>query len=155
MYIYIYIYTAFIRRTSWRLLWNFQSSGFSEFGVELGRVEHSRCSRSQRARVVAVHQHVTVTLYFLVVPASVLPCGVSRVGNLFCLSHCGCKGAVDAGDHSQWDTIGRTPLHEWSARRRGLGFHNKQTNTHVPAGLEPVILAVEWPQTSLPSRAVC
>jgi hypothetical protein len=48
-------------------------------------------------------------------------------------------------------TICRTPLHEWSARRRD--FYQKTHNTHKrqtsmpPAGFEPTILVSERPQT--------
>ena len=52
-------------------------------------------------------------------------------------------------DHTQRrTTIGRTPLDEWSARRRDLYLttHNRQTST-PPAGFEPTISAGERPQT--------
>jgi hypothetical protein len=47
-------------------------------------------------------------------------------------------------------TLGRTPLDEWSARRRDLylkthNTHNRQTSM-PPAGLEPTIPASERPQ---------
>jgi hypothetical protein len=43
-------------------------------------------------------------------------------------------------DHTQWhNTVGRTPLDEWSARRRELYLtntqHPQQTNMHVPGGI--------------------
>jgi hypothetical protein len=43
-------------------------------------------------------------------------------------------------DHTQWhNTVGRTPLYEWSARRRDLYLtntqHSQQTNIHVPGGI--------------------
>jgi hypothetical protein len=43
-------------------------------------------------------------------------------------------------DHTQWHTIvGRTPLDEWSARRRDLYLtntqHSQQTNIHAPGGI--------------------
>jgi hypothetical protein len=42
-------------------------------------------------------------------------------------------------DHTQRTTIGRTPLDEWSARRRDLYLnntqHTKQTNIHIPGGI--------------------
>jgi hypothetical protein len=48
-------------------------------------------------------------------------------------------------------TLGRTPLDEWSVRRRDLyptahNTHNRQT-TVTPVGFEPATLASEWPQT--------
>ena len=55
-------------------------------------------------------------------------------------------------DHTQWHTtVGRTPLDEWSARRRDLyltthNTHNRQTS--VPSvGFEPTISAGVRPQT--------
>ena len=48
-------------------------------------------------------------------------------------------------------TLGRTPLEEWSARRRDLYLTTHNTHKKhaymVPAGFEPVIPASEWPQT--------
>jgi len=55
-------------------------------------------------------------------------------------------------DHTQRRiTVGRTPLDEWSARRRDLYLathnnHNKQTSM-PPVGFEPTISADEQPQT--------
>ena len=48
-------------------------------------------------------------------------------------------------------TVGRTPLDEWSARRRDLyltthNTHNRQTSM-PPVGIEPTISAGERPQT--------
>ena len=69
-------------------------------------------------------------------------------------------------------TVGRTPLHEGGARRRGLYLttqnthsssqrplpyntkHSQQTNIHTPVGFEPTISANEWPQTYTLDRAV-
>jgi len=55
-------------------------------------------------------------------------------------------------DHTQWrTTVGRTPLDEWSARRRDLylvthNTHNRQTS--MPAvGFEPTVSAGERPRT--------
>jgi len=54
-------------------------------------------------------------------------------------------------------TVGRTPLDEWSARRRDLyltthNIHNRQTS--MPStGFEPTISADEWPQTYALDRA--
>jgi hypothetical protein len=44
-------------------------------------------------------------------------------------------------DHTQWhNTDGRTPLDEWSARRRDLYLtntqHSQQTNIHAPGGIQ-------------------
>ena len=55
-------------------------------------------------------------------------------------------------DHTQRrSTVGRTPLDEWSARRRDLylttpNTHNKQTSM-PPVGFEPMISAGERPET--------
>jgi len=54
-------------------------------------------------------------------------------------------------DHTQRrTTLGRTPLDEWSARRRDLyltthNTHNRQTST-PPVGFEPTLSAGERPQ---------
>ena len=50
--------------------------------------------------------------------------------------------------HSEKHTFGRTPLGEWSARRRGLYQYNTQQTSMPPAGFEPAIPAIERPQTS-------
>ena len=53
-------------------------------------------------------------------------------------------------------TVGRTPLDEWSARRRDLCItrhHPQQTDVHAPMRFEPTISAGEWPQTYLLDRA--
>ena len=61
-------------------------------------------------------------------------------------------------DHIQRrTTVGRTPLDEWSARRRDLYLtthdtHNRQISM-PPVGLEPTISAGEWPQTYTLDRA--
>ena len=58
-------------------------------------------------------------------------------------------------DHTQrHTTVGRTPLDEWSARRRDLYLttHNTQTSM-PPAGFEPTISAGERPQTYALDRA--
>jgi len=60
--------------------------------------------------------------------------------------------------HTQRRTIvGRTPLDEWSARRRDLyltthNTHNRQTSI-PPVRFEPTISAGEWPQTYALGRA--
>ena len=53
--------------------------------------------------------------------------------------------------------LGRTPLDEWSARRRYLylttqNTHNRQTST-PPARFDPTTPASEWPQTHALDRA--
>jgi hypothetical protein len=53
--------------------------------------------------------------------------------------------------------LGRTPLHEWSARRRDLyltthNTHKRQTSM-PPAGFEPTVPASERPQTHAIHRA--
>jgi len=61
-------------------------------------------------------------------------------------------------DHTQRrTTVGRTPLDEWSVRRRDLyltthNTQNRQTST-PPAGFEPTISAGERPQTYTLDRA--
>ena len=61
-------------------------------------------------------------------------------------------------DHTQRRSIvGRTPLDEWSARRRDLyltthNTHNRQTSM-PPLGFEPTISASERPQTYALDRA--
>ena len=61
-------------------------------------------------------------------------------------------------DHTQRrTTVGRTPLDEWSARRRDLyltthNTHNRQTSM-PPVGFEPTISAGERPQTYALDRA--
>jgi len=61
-------------------------------------------------------------------------------------------------DHTQWrTTVGRTPLEEWSARRRDLyltthNTHNRQTSM-LPVGFEPTISAGERPQIYVLFRA--
>ena len=61
-------------------------------------------------------------------------------------------------DHTQRrTTVGRSPLDEWSARRRDLyltthNTHNRQTSMS-PVGFEPTISAGERPQTYALDRA--
>ena len=61
-------------------------------------------------------------------------------------------------DHTQRrTTVGRTPLDEWSARRRDLyltthNIHNRQTSMPL-VGFEPTISAGERPQTYALDRA--
>ena len=60
-------------------------------------------------------------------------------------------------DHTRRATVGRTPLHEWSARRKDLylsthNTHNRQTSKPW-VGFEPTISAGERPQTSASDRA--
>ena len=44
-------------------------------------------------------------------------------------------------------TIGRTPLDEWSARRRELCLKNHNSHNTLPAGFEPEIPEIDRPQT--------
>ena len=61
-------------------------------------------------------------------------------------------------DHTQrHTTVGRTPLDEWSARRRDLyltthNIHNRQTSM-PPVGFEPTVSAGERPQNYALDRA--
>jgi hypothetical protein len=49
-------------------------------------------------------------------------------------------------DHTQRrNTFGRTPLDEWSARRKDNTRHSQQKNIHAPVGFEPTISAGERP----------
>ena len=55
-------------------------------------------------------------------------------------------------DHTQWHiTVGRTPLDEWSARRKDLylATHNTQNRqtSMSPEGFEPTIPSIGRPQT--------
>jgi hypothetical protein len=43
----------------------------------------------------------------------------------FCLSHCWCRGLHCTRPHTQTQ-LGRAPLDEWSARRRGRYLHSRQ-----------------------------
>jgi hypothetical protein len=62
-------------------------------------------------------------------------------------------------NHTELDTYGRTPLSEWSARRRDLYLH--RTTEHINtrekrmpwAGFEPAIPAIKRPQTYALDRA--
>jgi hypothetical protein len=56
--------------------------------------------------------------------------------------------------HSDSHTLGRTPLVEWSSRRRDLYLttHNRQISI-PPVGFEPAIAASERPQTHALDRA--
>ena len=63
----------------------------------------------------------------------------------------------DNTQHSQQKDIHRTPLYEWSARRRDLHLtthntHNRQTSI-PPVGFEPTVSAGELPQTYALDRA--
>ena len=85
-----------------------------------------------------------------------LPC-------FFPLWRCGPTRAVASSftrflDHTQrHTTVGRTPLDEWSARRKDLyltthNTHNRQTSKPLE-GFELTISAGEWPQTYAVDRA--
>ena len=61
------------------------------------------------------------------------------------------------GHTQQCITVSRTPLDEWSARRRDLYLtthnkHNRQISM-PPVGFEPTISAGKWPQTYALDRA--
>ena len=59
-------------------------------------------------------------------------------------------------DHTQRrTTFGRTPLDEWSARRRDLYLtaQTLTTNIHAPVEFEPTISVGERPQTYALDRA--
>ena len=47
----------------------------------------------------------------------------------------------------------KTPLAEWSARRRDKTQHSQPTGIHTPAGFEPTFSSSEWPQTHALDRA--
>jgi len=72
----------------------------------------------------------------------------------FFLWRCGPRWAVFMKllDNTQRrTTVGRTPLDEWSARRRDFyltthNIHNRQTSI-LPAGFEPTLSAFKRPQT--------
>ena len=57
----------------------------------------------------------------------------------------------------QSQSLGTSPLDEWSARRRDplpdKTQHYKETTFIPPAGFEPIIPACEWPQTHTLVRA--
>jgi len=63
-------------------------------------------------------------------------------------------------DHTQRrSTVGRTPLDEWSARRRDLYLathdtHNRQMSM-PPVGFEPKISSGERPQAAASGRGLC
>ena len=98
------------------------------------------------------------------------PQGLSRpvMGMLYLYLFFCCGAATQRGlwpssflrflDHTQRrTTVGRTPLDEWSARRRDLyltthNTHNRQTFM-PPVGFEPTISAGELPQTYALDRA--
>jgi hypothetical protein len=60
-------------------------------------------------------------------------------------------------DHTQWHaTVGRSPLDEGSAYRRDPllhSAHHSEKTTMPPAGFEPPIAAIEWPQTYVLDRS--
>ena len=86
------------------------------------------------------------------------------VCSFFCfLWRCGPARAMASSflrflDHTQRRiTVGRTPLDEWSARRRDLyltthNTHNRQTSM-LPVRFEATISEIEWPQTYALDRA--
>ena len=83
----------------------------------------------------------------------------------FFLWCCGPTGVMASSflrflDHTQRrTTVGRTPLDEWSSRRRDLyltthNTHNRQISM-LPVGFEPTISAGERPQTYAYTLLVC
>jgi hypothetical protein len=84
--------------------------------------------------------------------------------HFFLILRCGPRPAMTSSfmrflDHTQWPaTIGRTPLDEWSARRRDLyltthNTHKRLTSMHL-VEFEPTISAGERPQTYALDRSV-
>ena len=105
----------------------------------------------------------------LIIPSSpVYNTSISNTWNSVCLLvcflwRCGPMRTMASSflrflDHTQRRiTVGRTPLDEWSARRRDLyltthNTHNRQISMS-PVGFEPTISASEWPQTYALDRA--
>jgi len=88
------------------------------------------------------------------------PCDIGATLLCFCLSHADwplctywlqVQSVVVAPDHYDTHTVGRTPLDEWSARRRDLyltthNIHKRQTS-NSRGGFEPEIPASERRQT--------
>ena len=107
--------------------------------------------------------------WYLVTEVSVHPIGSifkSQTGlsnTCILLWRCGPTRAMASSflrflDHTQRrNTVGRTPLYEWSARRRDLyltthNIHNRQISI-PPMGFEPTISSGERPQTYALDRA--
>jgi hypothetical protein len=104
-------------------------------------------------------------LYICVIRILTMGYPIPRLANLF-EGACVCGGPQWARapsftrflDHTQRrTTVGRTPLYEWSARRRDLyltipNTHNRQTSM-PPVEFEPTISAGERPQTYALDRA--
>jgi hypothetical protein len=55
--------------------------------------------------------------------------------------------------HACTHALGRTPLFEGSAPRRGNTQDSQETDIHAPAGFEPTISASQRPQTYALDRA--
>jgi len=77
-----------------------------------------------------------------------------HVTNFFLLCCCPTRAMAPSfmrfRDHTQRrTTVGRTPLVEWSARRRYLHLtqHSQGTDIHAPPGFEPTVSGGERPQT--------
>ena len=94
-----------------------------------------------------------------------IPCQVTQVFQMqlffFFLWRCGPTRAMASFlrflVHTQWRiTVGRSPLDEWSARRKDLYLtthnHNRQISMR-PVGFEPTISTGERPQTHVLDRA--
>ena len=88
---------------------------------------------------------------------------LNQYSKIVCFWRCGPTRAIASSntrflDHTQRrTTVGRTPLDEWSARRRDLHLtthntHNRQTSMS-PVGFEPTISAGERVQTYALDRA--
>ena len=60
---------------------------------------------------------------------------VSVLGYEFFLWHCDPTRAMASFIHIRRIAVGRTPLDEWSARRRDLYLTTQQTNIHAPYGI--------------------
>ena len=96
-------------------------------------------ARSQSLYRLSYPVHKFVYIYYYIYPwcNSTPPPRVPRPSHY--------RGFVIAFRHY---TVGGTPVHEWSARRRDLYLttHNRQTSMH-PVGFKPTISAGERPQT--------
>ena len=83
------------------------------------------------------------------------------IGFLFWLllpTLCRCSGYCCSSSHSMTNTLGRTPLDEWSTRRRNLYVTTPITYTRqifkLPGGFKPAFPASKWPQTRTLAHAV-
>ena len=105
----------------------------------------------------------TVHFYCLLFTICTNKCTHTHTHISFFLWRCGPTRSMASSfmrflDHTQrHTTVDRTPLDEWSARRRDLYLtthdtHNRKTS-RPPAGFEPTISAGERPQTYALDRA--